>query len=389
MIIFDLYIKVKITPPCSGLVTSPCEPSAFELYLSGIINTTQDGESLMERSKKIDFFKAFAIITVVLGHSIQYGSGTTFSTDNNLLENTVFRLIYSFHMPFFMLISGYLFFFSTQKHSFRHNLISRFTSLFVPIIFWNIIPFIQYTWHDRPHTLRYLFHSYLVTMTDNCWFLWAIFFCSLVVLLVSKFFKDNILIYLIGFLITFFIPDSHNLFLYKFMYPYFLIGYFFNKAGIFIKLTQIKASYRSIIGVGSGIVFVILLYFFHTTSYIYTSKYSLIGKVWTTQFGIDIYRFMIGLIGSAFFTCILSKLFLLIPDKVMNIFASIGKKSLGIYLVSGLIFVNILPVVTCNLHALNYCIVLLETIIILFISYALTLLLSKFKLTNWLFLGGR
>lgn len=99
-------------------------------------------------------------------------------------------------------------------------------------------------------------------MTDNCWFLWAIFFCSLVVLLVSKFFKDNILIYLLGFLITFFVPDSHNLFLYKFMYPYFLIGYFFNKAGIFIKLTQIKASYKSIIGVESGIVFVILLYFF-------------------------------------------------------------------------------------------------------------------------------
>ena len=182
----------------------------------------------MERNQRIDFLRAFAIITVIIGHCIQFGQGSVYYS-GKCLEDYLFRFIYSFHMPLFMLLSGYLFYMTICRRSFPANVLSRFKTLFIPIIMWNIVPFIMYTYHDRPHTLRYLFKAYLSTMIENSWFLWAIFYCSFAVLITNRFFKDNIFIYVAGLIFTFIIPDSHNLSLYKFMYPYFLIGYFYHK----------------------------------------------------------------------------------------------------------------------------------------------------------------
>ena len=64
---------------------------------------------MQKRILSIDAIKAFAIFCVVLGHCIQYGSGIFYLKDEIYFENWLFKIIYSFHMPLFMLISGYLF----------------------------------------------------------------------------------------------------------------------------------------------------------------------------------------------------------------------------------------------------------------------------------------
>ncbi|ROT03695.1 hypothetical protein ED388_12660 [Muribaculaceae bacterium Isolate-007 (NCI)] len=48
----------------------------------------------------IDCLKGFAIFLVVLGHVVQ---------NYNLMDSWIFRIIYSFHMPLFMFMSGYCF----------------------------------------------------------------------------------------------------------------------------------------------------------------------------------------------------------------------------------------------------------------------------------------
>ena len=53
--------------------------------------------------------KALLIISVIVGHSVQYGSGPTFIEKQLFFENYLFKFIYSFHMPLFFCISGYLF----------------------------------------------------------------------------------------------------------------------------------------------------------------------------------------------------------------------------------------------------------------------------------------
>lgn len=340
----------------------------------------------MERNNKIDFIRGFSIITVVIGHCIQFGSGPN---AGNCLENNVFKFIYSFHMPLFMLLSGYLFYFTCNKHSFLKNVLSRFTTLFIPIIMWNIIPFIRYTWHDRPHTFGYLFKTYISTMMENSWFLWAIFYCSFAVLIVNHFFKDSLIIYLIGLILTFILPDSHNLFLYKFMYPYFVLGYFYHKnsEGNNEKYHMLLDNTK-LLGT-SAVIFAFLLYFFNTDSYIYTTKYTLIGRGIIPQLGIDIYRFAIGLFGSLFIIMLLLKIHPKLGERISKVFYVIGIHSLGIYMISGLIFQYLLSNLTTWITHINYLIILMEAIIILGISLLLSLCIKKFTITNMLFFGGR
>lgn len=63
------------------------------------------------RVEWLDIAKAYAIICVLIGHSIQYGSGS----GNEYSDLFIDKFIYSFHLPLFMLISGYVFTYSVNK----------------------------------------------------------------------------------------------------------------------------------------------------------------------------------------------------------------------------------------------------------------------------------
>ena len=64
-----------------------------------------------ERIKSLDVSKGIAIFLMLYGHCIQYCSNNEF----DFHDDSVSRFIGSINMPLFMLISGYLFYFSCQK----------------------------------------------------------------------------------------------------------------------------------------------------------------------------------------------------------------------------------------------------------------------------------
>ena len=84
------------------------------------------------RNLTIDFIRGIAILLVVLGHNIQYGSGNDFYQMENYFDSLLFKFIYSFHMPLFALLSGYLFFWS-MKRAMKYVIKKRLTSLLLPI----------------------------------------------------------------------------------------------------------------------------------------------------------------------------------------------------------------------------------------------------------------
>lgn len=92
----------------------------------------------MGNNRKIylDILKAIAIILVISGHVVQQ-----FDSQYNI--NPIFIFIYSFHMPLFMLISGYLSFNKIDQIcniSGVFNLIlNRFFQLIIPFIVWTTI----------------------------------------------------------------------------------------------------------------------------------------------------------------------------------------------------------------------------------------------------------
>ena len=82
---------------------------------------------LKQRINWIDWAKVFAIYLVVLGHLLSKTGR----------EGYIFNFIYSFHMPFFFFISGYLF--NIKENNFRSFLKGSIRSLLVPYVLLNLI----------------------------------------------------------------------------------------------------------------------------------------------------------------------------------------------------------------------------------------------------------
>ncbi|MFU0919704.1 acyltransferase family protein [Kluyvera sichuanensis] len=86
---------------------------------------------MKDRDIKIDFLKALATLLVVVGHCIQFSD---IDFDNNLL----FRVIYSFHMPLFMCIAGFLF---VEKDKVINEIVKKAKLLLVPFFSWSVVSY--------------------------------------------------------------------------------------------------------------------------------------------------------------------------------------------------------------------------------------------------------
>lgn len=271
-------------------------------------NMKKDSQSNISHSRSrnlyLDVAKGIAIILVVFGHNIQYGS---FECNNeDFFENPLFIAIYSFHMPLFMLISGYLFCHSIKSYSWSQNVKSRFTKLVLPIIIWNsIYLFImdahKNIWEGSDIPLG----SQLVSYLGAIWFLWAIFWCSMASLVVHRYFNDNIIAYVSLGLFALLLPGVLGISLYVYMYPYFVIGYLFNKYGLTNKIASLGNKIRVILSLLLFGAFVGLYMSYTKEDYIYISGTGIIKNLKQLepeldlhQLSIDIFRYAIGLIGA-------------------------------------------------------------------------------------------
>ncbi|MDD6628212.1 MAG: acyltransferase [Lachnospiraceae bacterium] len=356
---------------------------------------------MKERNEYLDIIRGIAVILMVLGHCIQYGNGTEFSQPDVFFNNKAFQIIYSFHMPLFMLISGYLFTYTARKYCKIWDFVkNRILRLLLPIAGWQAITYFQYALKMEKNDgwIREWLISYFKSLPREYWFLWAVFYCSIAVWIGRYVFRNSIIYYLFGFLLTFFVPDIiYNLSYYKFMYPFFVGGYLFaeNEEAIKAKLA----------GIGNGILLIstlavygVLFLFWNYDSFIYTSGYTLLGRSDALrQFGIDCYRTVIGFVGSMviilavkwIYDFILCKYGDELIVKGLNyVLSHIGKKSLGIYIISGTL-VGSLLIDNIEKFSVNYLNNILQMIVILGISYFITYLISKIPFLSCILLGGR
>lgn len=347
-----------------------------------------------QRNIVIDILKTTAIILVVFGHCIQYGSGKNYLANDLFYENRIFKTIYSFHMPLFMLISGYLFSFSVNKVSWIDNIKNKAKTFLVPACIWgslffavqNIKSFDLKTGFAPIRILK----NYLLSMPTQLWFFWALFASMFIVVIVNKFFKDKCIIYLLGLILCFFIPDISFVTYFKFVFPFFLIGYFFNQKNLSDKYRKIINSPLTIII--TLVLFVFFMVFYNHNSYIYTSKFCIIGnnKNSLEQLIIDIYRFCVGLFGSALVILVTSKIskHLEKKTKLVAYIVCISKNTFGIYVIST--YLNtVLKYITSNLPNINYPLAVFETFVMMFLTLGITMLIRKSDLLNKLLLGGR
>ncbi|SRR6266404_1032601 len=169
---------------------------------------------------QLDMLKGFAILLVVLGHATQ-----TYASNGNFDNNLLFRIIYSFHMPLFMFLSGAVAAYSSRPMNF--DFIKRkFYQLVVPFIAWYLLGYYLFSTYHHIHFSTYI-HRVIVSPDYGLWFLWVLFlnFCALALIkYLSSWLK--LWSYLIVWLAIYMIPTGkYGIGLVKWHLPFFIIGY--------------------------------------------------------------------------------------------------------------------------------------------------------------------
>lgn len=200
-----------------------------------IKETRLNSQINLARDKNIDALRGFAILLVVLGHCIQY-------SDIDFDEILLFRVIYSFHMPLFMFISGYVSFFSNEKIIL--NLKKRFVLLLLPFFSWGVVNFIKSVLsgtNEWSNLGLFLFNLLKHPDDNGLWFLWVLFLISLLTLFL-KLLKINLEVglFCIWILLNLFFVKWNNinligLGLLKYHLLYFLLGLVFCKTRVLLK----------------------------------------------------------------------------------------------------------------------------------------------------------
>lgn len=131
---------------------------------------------MAERKRIIwaDAVKGLLIVLVVLGHSIQ---ASMMKLGLNCLDDYLWNLIYSFHMPAFIAVSGFLVYHKNVVGGGRFSWLAfswrRFRQLIIPYLLWSIVLYFI------NHNVDYIY-DYVLYPQKSLWFLWALFFISII-----------------------------------------------------------------------------------------------------------------------------------------------------------------------------------------------------------------
>ena len=148
---------------------------------------------------EVDTVKGIAILLVILGHSFCVYPINLVDSLGNLQE-----VIYSFHMPAFMAVSGYFAYRAHGNGGGKSQCARRFRQLMVPYVAWSAISFLL----SGDYTLERVGKMVLYPDT-SFWFLWVLFFINVVFIfcqwVAEKVRRDELLVFGFQFLAYYFV----------------------------------------------------------------------------------------------------------------------------------------------------------------------------------------
>lgn len=181
-----------------------------------------------ERLIWADSLKGWLMILVIVGHAIQ----SLLSDGCNY--NRLWNIIYSFHMPAFMAVSGWLAYRgASPKVDFLSTVRRRAMQLLMPYFVWSSIQFAQSGNYTFPNLYKIILYPDVYF-----WFLWVLFWiCVLFTLaqLIATIFKNNEIFSIGGFcvfLLVLMVGAEIRVFGFQFLAYYFLfysLGYYLHK----------------------------------------------------------------------------------------------------------------------------------------------------------------
>lgn len=341
----------------------------------------------MKRDITIDLIKGGLIVLVVLGHSLQFGFGPEYRYSELFYDDYLFRAIYTFHMPLFMYISGFLYYHSDLK-SYRKVLSSRIKSIGIPFIsyFFIIYTLIFYFANAQSFYLMDFFNK----MRINMWFLSSLLLNCMIVSSITHFLKTKVCVILgLGavFIILHIISDATIPSHHKFMYFYFILGYCYSK-----QFGTILFFNSKILLIVLTLLFVLSLFVYDKTMFVYGSGICVLSdnQLVITQLFKDVVRYAIGIIDGLWFCCICSVMkntsFF---AKINFLLVSLGKYTLGIYGFQSVFFIILTEYMERYGVGIphNYLTPVIMTLFVILLSVCFIKICDKTKITRGLFIG--
>ena len=321
-------------------------------------------------SERIDYYdivKGFAIWLVVLGHCIQ-----TFGSDPE--HNKLFLLIYAFHMPLFMMVSGKFFISSCHKYNTSQFLKKKFNRLYLPSLFWGLINLMIIGGGKLLHHEPIEFDYFAMTLLTGMWFLTILFIFNIIGFAIEKTCpKFRYHIWFIVWFISNLLPCIWMRNETVFLLPFFVVAILFSK--------NHWEKCGNLIGVVSIVVFIIMLQFYSFDM----SLYKMTSEFFTIQYHYyAAIRFCIGFSG-----CLSTiVIFKLIKSSTIlgKILIYLGNISLPIYVIHQN-FLNVNEFSQVSTDNILYWLII--SIIIIFASIAVYKICTKSKTLGLLMFGEK
>lgn len=342
----------------------------------------------------INVAKGIAVVLMIWGHCLQYCSKEGF----NVFEHAIFQFIYSFHMPLFMLISGYLFSFSYQKRDLKTLLIHRTQSMLQPIVFASMLNafLAKLPTFALYGTIR-LTNGELFTGLYSLWFLWCVLSSSTAVAIAGKTARNpwmRLLFMILGVFLVALFPENHY---HVYMYPYFVAGFYYG-----IYRSRIPA-WLSKCAIASLVIFPAMLPFYESKHFIYFTPIYTPDMEMLELIELNGFRWMIGFAGSVSVLILTKWVFRLIDGRkhgawVLEMLAKLGGNSLAIYAISVALLSGYLSkimdrvllmagrnILTDNMTLYNWVFTPILTVVYCIGLYYVVLFMKKIKIHSLIF----
>lgn len=318
-----------------------------------------------KRDSFIDSLKGIAILLVVIGHVVVSMFG-----EDEAEQNIIFRICYSFHMPLFMAISGFLTGGGTDARNLKW-LKKRAFRLLLPWVIWTIVfCIIRF---DGWYGFVYYFF-----VEPAIWFLPCLFLCNLynyIVLRVKKYkLAIGVIIYVIisifGIVFNLRIIEDFTIFL-----PFYFIGYIYKKK----TSTLMKEKFKNI-----GMICCLAIYPLSMFIYTFGTDEAAVKAQKTIEwigFGNEfvfkaVYwfnsRFIIACLGIGACVAIFKVLYK-VCKVVLKPFAFVGQHTMPIYILSGYFYFDALSKINNNL----FCFII-GTLICVSMPLVISILLKRY-----------
>lgn len=214
---------------------------------------------MKNRNAQIDTLKGILVLLVIFGHSIQI------VLSNNGVDydgSFCFRLIYSFHMPLFMTLSGFIY-----SNIYANDFRRHFKRLLIPFFVWGVgLKIVQGV---NPSELIFVLKDLLKTPDSGLWFLLSLFYIQLICSLFEKMFKNEslqqalLMVLALSFdlLIAFTGFNDYGFDHFAWMLPFFVLG----RAIRFYRMAEARAFFSMSVSFFSVVLIFAFFPQFHRT----------------------------------------------------------------------------------------------------------------------------